>query len=132
MKILVPIRYPLTKQSTHTLTYATEFARNADSAEMFVLHVNLFQGSDRIITREIAQAIEPIVGDLPVSVIVSGGFLLEEIILEEATQLDADVIVLGENRQPKWRRALSRLFGSGPDIGAFLDDQTEARIERAT
>lgn len=98
---------------------------------MFVLHVNLFQTGSQTTTQEIARAITPLLDEFPVAVITSSGFLLEEIILEEATQLHVDVIVLGENQRPLWRRALGRLFGSGPDIAAFLEDHPEARVERA-
>lgn len=129
-RVLVPIRYPLTDQSTRTLDHAARLARETDAAELLVLHVNLFQAGDHTSIGEIERAVASIIDDFPAAVLVRRGFLLEEILLEEATRLDADVIVLGENQQPAWRRIFSRLLGNEPDLAAFLDDRTDARIER--
>lgn len=127
--ILVPIRYPLTAQSTQTLEYAGQLVDQYDATQLLVLHVNLFQHGQNATSQEIRRAIRPLIDNLPVSVRVCPGFLVEEVIREEAEANHADVIVLGENQKPSWRRFLSRIVGNDPAIATHLRDHTDAEIE---
>lgn len=129
--ILVPIRYPLTAESTRTLEYAGELADREGDAELKILHVNLSHFNQAAHSREINQAIAPIVGEYDPEVIVQNGFLVEEMITEEALRLNADIIILGGNRRPRWRRALSRLLWNDPDIPSYLQANVEATVEIA-
>lgn len=127
--ILVPIRYPLTAQSTQTLEHAGHLVDDYDAAQLLVLHVNLFQHGQNTTSREIRRAIGPLVNDHPVAVRVCPGFLVEEVIREEAEANHADIIVLGQNQKPVWRRLLSRLVGNEPAIATHLRTHTDAEIE---
>lgn len=127
--ILVPIRYPLTAQSTQTLEYAGQLVDECGATQLLVLHVNLFQHGQNATSQEIHQATDPLIGNYPVSVRVCRGFLVEEVIREEAETNHADIIVLGQNQKPSWRRFLSRLVGNDPAIATYLRDHTDAEIE---
>lgn len=127
--ILVPIRYPLTDQSARTLAAAGRIAHDNAPADLRVLHVNLYQNGGRIRTTDFARAISSTLDGVEASVTTRRGFLVEEVILEEATQIDADVIVVGATTQPLWRRLLRRLLQNDPDISSFLRDRVPNGIE---
>ncbi|WP_207587127.1 universal stress protein [Halomontanus rarus] len=127
--VLVPIRYPLTAQSTQTLANAEEIANDYDDARLIIFHVNLFQYNENVRSVEIYQAVQPILDDVKFTVTSQQGFLVEEIILEEAKQLDVDAIVVGEKQNPVWRRILNRLLRNEPDIALFLQENTGSDIE---
>lgn len=127
--ILVPIRYPLTDQGARTLAAAGRMAQNNAPADLRVLHVNLLQNGTNTQTAELTQAISTTLDDVEALVTTRQGFLVEEIILEEATQIDADVIVVGANQRAIWRRVLSRLLGNDTEVGSFLRDHTSNEIE---
>lgn len=127
--ILIPIRYPLTAQSTQTLEYANRLTDDYDSADLVVLHVNLLQHGEQAQTEEIIRAVTPILGTSGVTVNVHRGFIVEEIILEEAARTGAEIIVIGENQKPAWRRFLSRIVGNDPAVATFLQNNVDARIE---
>ncbi|QLG26546.1 universal stress protein [Halorarum halophilum] len=127
--ILTPIRYPLTAQSTQTLDHARGIAEEYEDAQLLVLHVDLVQANQHSTAQDIHRAITPIVGDQSASVIVQRGFIIEDVIREEAEQRGADIIVLGQNQKPRWQQYLSRVLGNNPDIISYLQDRTDATIE---
>lgn len=127
--ILVPIRYPLTARSMQTLERAGSIAGEYDAGRVLVLHVNLVQYDRTSTAQDIHRAIAPLVGDLPVTVSVRRGFLVEEVILEEAEQRGADIIVIGRNQTAPWRQYLSRLLGNDPAVASYLQDHTDAEID---
>lgn len=127
--ILVPIRYPLTDASSRTLAVAGRLAQERAPADLTVLHVNLMQANGDIQTTELTQAISSVLDDVEASVITRRGFLVEEVILEEATQLGADVIVIGANRKTTWRQFLSQLIGNEPNVNSFLRENTSGEVE---
>ncbi|QLG29840.1 universal stress protein (plasmid) [Halorarum halophilum] len=127
--ILTPIRYPLTAESTRTLEHASHVSEEHDDGQLLVLHVDLVQYDKHSTAQDIQRAIAPIVGDQPVNVIIRRGFLVEEVIREEAEQRGAEIIVIGKNRMAKWRRYINRLLGNHPDIASYLREHTDATIE---
>ncbi|WP_435075668.1 universal stress protein [Halorubrum sp. HHNYT27] len=127
--ILVPIRYPLTDQSARTLATAGRLAHDYAPADLRVLHVNLYQTGDKTQTAEITRSISSTLDGVEASVTTRQGFLVEEVILEEATQINADIIVVGANQQPTWRRLLRRLLQNDPEISSFLHDHTATDTE---
>lgn len=122
MKILTPLRYPLTAESTQTLAHAKQLASNADDehVQLFVLYVNIFQNQDNVQEAEIRRAITPLLNGLPVAVLTRRGFLVEEVILDEAQYLDVDYVVIGKNKRPWWRRVLTQLVGGEIELAPFL------------
>lgn len=128
-KILVPIRYPLHDESARTLAAAGRLAQHHAPADIFVLHVNLFQTNENIQTAELTQAISSVLDDVTASVITRRGFFIEEIILEEAEDLAADVIVVGAEKNAVWRRLLRRLFGNEPVVSSYLEDHVTGQME---
>lgn len=122
--ILVPIRYPLTDQSARTLAAAGRLAHDRAPADIRVLHVNLFQTGDDTQTTELTQAITSTLDGVEASVATRQGFLVEEVILEEATHLDADIVVIGADQRTPWRRLLRRLLLADPEVASFLRSHT--------
>lgn len=130
MTILTPIRYPLTVQSTQTLAHAEQLASTADTeqAHLLVLYVNLLHHHDDVQQAEIRQAINPLLDEVPVSVLTRRGFLVEEVILEEARHFEVDCIVVGENQRPRWRRLLTWLLRSEVELAPFLQKNTRSDV----
>ncbi|MDZ7687835.1 MAG: universal stress protein [Halobacteriales archaeon] len=135
MKILVPVRYPLTKNSKSTIAHALEMKEEAGAedgeAELVILHVNLFQENGRVSRKELRREVESEFGIGEASYVIRRGFLVEETILSEAASQGADVIVIGRTRSGKLRRALRRLVGNDPDVEGFLRQNLDVRIEVA-
>lgn len=128
-RILVPIRYPLTDQSAQTLAAAGRLAHNHTPADLRVLHVNLYQTGDKTQTEELTRAISSTLDGVEASVTTRQGFLVEEVILEEATQTDTDIIVVGANQQATWQKILSRLLQNGLAVGSYLRENTTTDTE---
>lgn len=122
--ILVPVRYPLTNQSARTLAAAGRLAHDNAPADLRVFHVNLYQTGDHTQTIDLTQAISSTLDGVEASVTTRQGFLVEEVILEEATQIEADIVVVGTSNQATWRRLLRRLLQNDPNISSFLRDHT--------
>lgn len=137
MKILVPVRYPLTKNSRGTVERALELKRDAEQddeaevPELVFLHVDLFQNEGDVSRKQLRREVEREFDTGNASYVVRSGFLVEETILDEAANRDADVIVIGRTRSGKLRRALRRLIGNDPDIEKFLRKNLDVRIEVA-
>jgi len=91
--------------------------------------VNLFQSGETTQTAEITRAVTPILNGPEASVVTRRGFLVEEVILEEATWTGADILVLGTNQKATWRRLLSRLAGNEPAVASFLEANVNEQIE---
>lgn len=127
--ILVPIRYPLTDQSARTLAAAGRLAHDHAPADLRVLHVNLFQTGDNTQTAELTRSISSTLDGVEASVTTRQGFLVEEVILEETTQIGADIVVVGANQQPTWRRILRRLLQNDPEVSTFLRAKTTPDTE---
>ncbi|WP_338729879.1 universal stress protein [Haladaptatus sp. DJG-WS-42] len=127
--ILVPIRYPLTEQSARTLTFAAQIARETASAELVVLHVNLFQTSDKTQIDEIRRAISPLLDGVAATVLTRRGFLVEDVILEEAAQSAATMVVVGANQRPTWRKLLSRVTGNEVVVADYLRECLTPDVE---
>lgn len=127
--ILVPVRYPLTDRSARTLAAAGRLAHDHAPADLRVLHVNLYQKGDRTQTDELTRAISATLDGVEASVTTREGFLVEEVILEEATQTDADIVVVGANQRATWRKFLRRVFQNGPAVGRFLRENAAADTE---
>lgn len=128
--ILVPVRYPLTEASARTLAAARQVATDRAPADLQVLHVNLFQNNEKIQAGELSRALRSsALEGVDMSVMTRQGFLVEEVILDEAREIGADVVVVGENRKAAWRRFLSRIVGNTPDVGGFLQQQLGQSVE---
>lgn len=127
--ILVPIRYPIGDESARTLVEAGRLAERRAPATLVALHVNLIQYDEGYRAQELTTAISSVLEDVEAAVVTRRGFIVEEVILEEADQLDADVIVLGADRRSRWRRLLRRLTGNDPDIGSYLRQHTTSRTD---
>lgn len=127
--ILVPIRYPLTEQSARTLATAGRLARDHAPVDLTVLHVNLHQRGATAQKREITRAVSSTLDGVDASVLIRQGYLVEEEILEEATQLDADIVVVGTNQQATWKKILRRTLGNDPEVGDHLRENTTSDTE---
>jgi nucleotide-binding universal stress UspA family protein len=125
--VLVPVRYPLSTHSRHTLSRAIETAEERDGT-LVVLHVDLYQNGERIDRPTLKRGIEREI-ETPESTryVVRNGFLVEETILEEIAAEEADVVVIGHKQLGRWRRTLRRLTRD-PDIESFLRDRVDCEL----
>lgn len=129
-RVVVPVRYPLTKHSKRTLETAIEVARDRD-AELTIFHVDLYQEGRSVTRSELKRAVERVIGPLPnARYVVRSGFLVEETILDEIAAEEADVVVLGRKQVGRWRSTIRRLVGD-PDIESYLRNELECEIVTA-
>ena len=129
-RVVVPVRYPLSRHSTRTLRRAVEVAEE-NEAELTVLHVNLYQNGGNVTRRELKSAVESAIGSLPrVRYVVREGFLVEETILDEVAAEKADVVVIGRKQMGRWRQTVRRLVGD-PDIEAYLREELDCQVVTA-
>lgn len=126
-RVVVPVRYPLTRHSRGTLESAIAIAEEED-AELTVLHINLYQEGNRVTRTDLKRAVERSFGQLPrTRYAVRKGFLVEQAILDEIASADADIVVIGGKQVSRWRRALRRMIGD-PDIEAFLKRELDCVV----
>jgi len=120
VKVIVPVRYPLTRNSRRTLERALEM-RDENDAEVVVLHVNLIQERKKASRSELR---DEVLSEYPelndASFVVRRGFLIEESIVDEVASQDADAVVIGSTRAGVLRRTFRRLIGNEPNIERFL------------
>lgn len=131
MNLLVPIRYPLTKNSRKTLKRAAEIKLEESSetpVEVHVLHVDLIQDSKEVKREDLRQEVESEF-DFDATYVVRRGFLVEETILEEAGRKGVDKVLIGKTRSSRLRRVFDRLVNKNPDIERFLRDNLDVTIE---
>ena len=126
-QVVVPVRYPLSKQSKATLEKGIEVAHE-HSAELTVLHINLYQNGERITRRGLKSAIERTTGPLSQTrYVVRDGFFVEESILDEVANLAADIVVVGSDQASHLRRLVRRLRDD-PDIGRYLREELDCEV----
>ena len=126
-RVVVPVRYPLSKHSKATLTEAVRTADEHD-AELTVLHVDLYQDSHGVTRAELKRAVEREFGPLDrTRYVVRRGFLVEETILEEIAAEGADVVVIGSKQAGRWRSMLRR-FLDDPDIDTYLREKLDCTV----
>ncbi len=129
-RVVVPVRYPLTKHSRRTLELAIEVAREREAA-LTVLHVDLYQSGRHVTRSELKRDVERAFGQVSnVRYVVRQGFLVEETILEEIAAEGADVVVIGEKQVGRWRSMVNKLVGD-PDIEEYLREELNAQIVTA-
>jgi len=120
VKVIVPVRYPLTRNSRRTLERALEM-RDENDAKVVVLHVNLIQERKKASRSELR---DEVLSEYPelndASFVVRRGFLIEESIVDEVASQDADAVVIGSTRAGVLRRTFRRLIGNEPNIERFL------------
>jgi nucleotide-binding universal stress UspA family protein len=130
-QVVVPVRYPLTAHSEATLRKAIAVAEE-EGAELTVLHVNLYHDTDHTSRSELKEAVEAVAGAVPdVRYVVRTGLLVEETILDEVVEQDADVVVIGQKQAPRWRQMIRRIVDD-PDIEQYLEQEFDAKIVTAS
>ncbi|WP_435347602.1 universal stress protein [Haloarchaeobius sp. HRN-SO-5] len=126
-RVVVPVRYPLTKHSRRTLEAAIDIAAEREAA-LTVLHVDLYQNSKRIDRADLKRATERTFGHVPnARYVVRRGFLVEESILDEVAAEDADVVVIGNKQAGRWRRMLRKIVDE-PDIDGYLRRHLDCEV----
>lgn len=127
--IVVPIRYPPKPASVDTLREARAIADRFEDAHLYILHVNIVQKNEAVSRAELSSAVRRAVGPLSnASYHVRDAFLVEESILYEAVQLQADYVVIGKNRRARWQQLLMKHLSLTADIETFLQTHLEAEL----
>lgn len=131
MQVVVPVRYPPTDHSKATLRKGIEVADENDAA-LTVLHINLYQNNSRVSRAQLKDAVETEFGHLDhTRYVVRSGLLVEETLLDEIAEQNADVVVIGQKQASRWRQMIRRLLDD-PDIEHFLADELDCRVITAT
>ena len=126
-RVVVPVRYPLTSHSKRTLEAALEIAERED-ARLTVLHVSLFQSGRSATRQDLREAVRRTCGEVQgARYVVRKGFLVEETILEEIVNENADVVVVGRRHAGRLRRALRRIVGQ-PNVERFLRQELDCEV----
>ncbi len=126
-RVVVPVRYPLSRHSKATLRAAVDLAAERD-ADLTVLHVDLYQDHGTVSRADLERAVEDAVGRIDgARYVVRQGFLVEQTILDEVAAEGADVVVIGRNQVSRWRRTLRKLFDE-PDVEGFLNDHLDCEV----
>jgi nucleotide-binding universal stress UspA family protein len=129
--VVVPVRYPLSEHSRATLQRAIDIAREED-AELTVLHVNPYQSDKRVTRTELKKAAEREFGQLEFArYVVRSGFMVEETILDEVAEENADFVVIGQKQASRWRSMVRRLVDD-PDIEDFLRRELDCQVITAS
>lgn len=128
--VVAPVRYPLSEHSRRTLETAITVAEERD-ANLSVVHIDLYQSSQRVTQSALKRAVEREFGRLSnARYAVRTGFLVEETILDEVATENADIVVIGKKQTSRWRRMLHRVTDE-PDVARFLRDQLDCEIVTA-
>jgi len=126
-RVVVPVRYPLSEHSRHTLEEAIALAAGRD-ADLTILHVNLYQDSRKVTRTDLKRAVQRAFGIVPrARYVVRRGFLVEQTILDEVAAEGADVVVIGRKQVSRWRRTLRKLVDD-PDVESFLREQLDCEV----
>lgn len=126
---LVPLRYPLQERSVGTLRRALELADEHENAHLYILHVNLIHENEHVEREALVRAVEREFGSLDDATYhVRDAFLLEEAILYEAVQQDADYVVIGKDTRARWRQILTHRLDLDIDLEAFLQHHLNATL----
>ncbi|WP_435358758.1 universal stress protein [Haloarchaeobius sp. DFWS5] len=126
-RVVVPVRYPLSKHSRRTLEAAIDIAREREAA-LTVLHVNMYQESRRVERLDLKEAVEEAFGPQKnARYVVRRGFLVEETLLDEVAAEGADVVVIGSKQSGRWRRMLEKLVDD-PDIDQYLREHLDCEV----
>lgn len=129
--VVVPVRYPLSEHSRATLREAIGVAEE-NGAELTVLHVNLYQNDRQVTRTELKRAIEREFGRQEnARYVVRTGFLVEETILDEVAEEDADYVVIGRKQTSSWRRMVRRLVDD-PDVESYLRSELDCQVITAS
>jgi nucleotide-binding universal stress UspA family protein len=127
VRVVVPVRYPLSETSRRTLERAVAIAEERD-ADLTVLHVDLYQEPGTVTRTELRSAVLEAVGDVPrARYVVRKGFLVEETILEEAASEGADAVVIGDRQRGRFRKMLTRVF-DGPEVDRYLEERLDCEV----
>lgn len=119
--VLVAIRYPLKEQGVRTLKRAIDLAADQRRADLSILHINVIHRNEHVTQRDLKRAVEQEFGPLTnATYYVRDSFLLEEAILQEATQQKAEYVVIGKDTRAWWRRILTHRLNMDIDLEAFL------------
>lgn len=128
--VVVPVRYPLSERSKATLETAIRVAGEKD-ADLAVLHVNLYQNSNKVSRAQLRDAVESEFGRLPrTRYSVARGLLVEETILDEIVAMKGDIVVVGKNQASRWRSMIRRITDD-MDIERFLREELDCEIVTA-
>lgn len=126
-RVVVPVRYPLSRRSKATLRAAVEVAEERD-ADLTVLHVDLYQEPGTVRRGDLKRAVEDAVGPIDCArYVVRPGFLVEQTILDEVAAEGADAVVVGHNQVGRLRRTLRKLLDE-PDVEGFLTEHLDCEV----
>ncbi|MFQ5974961.1 MAG: hypothetical protein ACE5J5_01410 [Candidatus Hydrothermarchaeales archaeon] len=108
-KILVSLRYPITKRGRNTLHKAMEIVEG-DNVSVSFYHVNLIYNDKRITRRDFKREVEKNEERLKtmrgVRYSVEESYLLDESILKKISETNIDTLIIGKTMESRWKKFL--------------------------
>lgn len=132
MKILIPVRYPLTDVNKRAIQRAMDLVEGHENPELLIFHMNEVQKDQRISRKMLREAVESLFDGLEASYVVRDGFFIEEAIIEEAIRLEMDYIVLSKYRRDRWKQLLEEILDLNQNPEQLIRDKTGIEVEVVT
>jgi hypothetical protein len=108
---------------------AIVLADGLENAHLYFLHVDLLHKSKGVSQIDLCQSVERTVGPIDTaSYHVRSAFLLEEAILYEAVQIDADYVIIGKSTKARWRQVIANRLDMDVDLETFLREHLDAEL----
>lgn len=127
--ILAAIRYPVEEHDGRTLQKAIELTEDRKNADLSVLHINALHQNEHVTQQALINAVENEFGPIAnATYSVINAFLVEEAILHESIQREAEYVVIGEDTRAQWRQILTHRLQIDVDIEAFLEHHLNAHL----
>ncbi|MEE8358087.1 MAG: hypothetical protein V3R82_01570 [Candidatus Hydrothermarchaeales archaeon] len=108
-KILIALRYPLTKRGRKTLHKATEMIEG-DNVNVTFYHVNMIYNNKKISRRSFKEDIfkneEQLKDRKGLRFSVDESYLLDESILKKISENNINTIIIGKTMESRWKKFL--------------------------
>jgi nucleotide-binding universal stress UspA family protein len=132
MKVLIPVRYPLTDNNRRAIERGIDLVNGHENPELLVFHLNELQSDQRIGRKTLREAVEAEFDGIDASYVVRDGFLVEEAIIEEAIRLEMDYIVLSTYRRNRWTQLFEAILGIDERPEQLIRERTGIELEVIT
>lgn len=128
-KILVALRYPLSKRGRKTLHKAMELIED-DNIKVIFFHVNLIYNNKKVKRRdfknEVEKNAERIKTMKDVKFIVEESYLLDESILKKILETKTDVLIIGKTMEPRWKKFIK--FWGEYNLSSELNAAADCKV----
>jgi hypothetical protein len=129
MKILIPVRYPITETNKCSIQRGTDLVAGMVNPKLLIFYLNELQRKRRVGRDILREEVEAHFDDLDASHIVRDGFTGEEAIIEEAIRRGRNHIALSQYRHDRWKQLLDDTFALDRSAEDLIRERTGFEIE---